>query len=431
MSEQAPTLLLYGTPKDPSFYEEILNSENWGIVSDNGHARDVVFTIYENFGRADAIVAFPNAHPVHLLTLLAEAEVGHPLILQSQAEIITSDADIERKPIIFYGTHEEWQSFRNQLAEMEAQGLTRQSFDRHVHYCHSPADLENYLHEHLPHEIPSTRLHYYAHTKKRSDLSLDVAEDVRPPADITISFFGSASTKAEKHIQQASKAARMCARKNWNILHGGGGGGVMKELSVSGSRAKAYVLGISVDGSGAPVITFERELGTGRPEDIDHFVESKDMLHRIETYAGHSEAFVSLDGGIGSLQEVYVIAELLSKNHPVVTYQTAEGGRAPKPLFLVNESGIYTPVLEYLSERGLKHIRDQIQVVDSIEELQRGLERAFEQAPPLARDIRDKGRFRDRYFEVEHPTTPRLLRGPDLSGLDNGGERGREPGMSA
>ncbi|MCB0334550.1 MAG: LOG family protein, partial [Bdellovibrionales bacterium] len=370
---------------------------------------------YENFGRADAIIAFPDADPVHLLTLLAEAEVGHPLIQQkSQCSKITSPADIHRKPIIFYGATEEWKSFRRQLSEMESQGLTRQSFDHHVHYSESVTELEAFLHENLPEQIPSTRLHYYAHTKKGSELFLDVDEDVRPPAFITVSFFGSASTRRKDHLERTDAAARMCARKGWNILHGGGDGGVMKQLSVSGSKAKAYVLGISVDGSGAPVITFERDLKSGRPSDIDHFVESKDMLHRIETYAGHSEAFVALDGGIGSLQEVYVIAELLSKNHPVVTYETADGDRVPKPLFLVNEGGIYTPVLEYLKERGLDYLQEQMQVVESLDELQRGLEKAFQHHPPLPKDIREKGRFRDRYFDVIHPTTQRLLREPDF-----------------
>ena len=215
MQGQTPTVVAYGSPPSARFYAEVIEPGGWGFVQDNGRARDAVFTVYENLARADALIAFPDAHPLHLVTLLAEAEVGHPLIVQSRAR---GGLDFRPKPIVFLGAEEDWRPFRGIFGEMKAQGLIREGFDRLAHYESSPAAARRWIEEHLPAQIPTTRIEYYLHVRKRADLVHEARDDVRPPSAVTISCFGSASTSNSAHLDSADQAARMAARNDWNIL---------------------------------------------------------------------------------------------------------------------------------------------------------------------------------------------------------------------
>jgi predicted Rossmann-fold nucleotide-binding protein len=400
MQDQAPTVLMYGTPpEDGRLLKEVIAPRGWGLVQDNGRARDAVFTVYENLARADAILALPDAHPLHLVTLLAEAEVGHPLIVQSRTADLN---DFKVKPIIFFGSTEEWLPFRNMFGVMQQQGLLREGFDRLAHYEASPIAARAWIEAHLPEEIRTTRIDYYLHTRKQADLSHEARKDVRPPSPITISCFGSASTANPAHLEHADEAARAFTRNNWNILHGGGDYGVMGQLTRSALKFKAYTIGVTVHASGAPKIGFERNGLETRGDQIDELIASKDMLHRIESYAGNAQAFVALDGGIGSVQEVLVIAELLARRHPAVIYETAVQKLAAKPLWVLDADGIYAPVLKYLAlEYG--YLLEHIRVTHSIDHLEAELGRHFVDCPPHPRSDGGKPKFRELYGDRAQP----------------------------
>lgn len=399
LQSRAPTILIYGTP-DQTLITEISAHRRWGLVVDSGLARDPVFTVYENFARADAFIALPDAHPIHLLTLLAEAEVGHPLMVHGPH---TVQRHFTTKTIIFLGSSEGWESFRATFAAMRTQGLVRDGFDRLACYESSAARACKIIADQLPSKLPLTRVHYYLHTKKRADLEFSLKKDVRPPAEITVACFGSASTTNPAHLERTDQVAKLLAKSGYNILHGGGSAGVMGQLSASGAKYKAFVKGVTVHSSGAPKIFFERTAGDGHPHEIDLHIASKDMLHRIETYAGHSEAFVALDGGLGSAQEVLVIAELIATRHPVVMYRSTDGNRYAKPLIVLNESGVYGPLLLWLQEGARSELLQAMHVVTSPQELETGLEQALSSHPPLPRAVREQENFRDQYAESELP----------------------------
>lgn len=404
-----PTLLVYGTPADHSFFAEFVERLRWGVALDNGRARDPIFTIYENLARADAILCLPNAHPLHLVTVMAEAEVGHPLIA---AGLPAEPGKFPAKPIVFWGDEASWRPFREVFSRMRAQGLTREIFDRLVYYTADIADARDFIAAHLPTEIPSTRLAYYVHAKRDADLEKGMRDDVRPPSGVTVACFGSASTTNPEHLRRAEAVARALVRRDFNILHGGGVHGVMAELTRVGNRLKGFVKGVTVHAIGAPKIFFERAAGGGAAEEVDLHIASKDMLHRIESYAGNSEAFVALDGGIGSVQEVLVIADLRAQRHPVVMFETVDRRRVAKPLWLLNESAIYTPLIEYLEARALSRLRDEIQTAASVAELETGLGEFFAAHKPIPVSPNDALAFRSKYKEVPQPTEPLRMSDP-------------------
>lgn len=398
--EQIPTILCYGEPKTSTFRDRVIKPgqlDHWARITDDGYARDSIFTMYENFARADAIVVFPNANPVHMTTVIAELEVWHPLLQQKPEE-----PGEFQKPVVFCGTAEEFAPFRAIYKDVKSQGLARGDFEHLIHYEGSPARVREYIEENLLPEIPTTRLNYYFHTRTQADMDIKYVEG-RPASNITVSCFGSASTQNPEFLERTDRAALTFARNNWNILHGHGDYGVMGQLSESAQKYKAHVIGVGVHASGAPAI-YAKELSEVR-KPVDQSINSKDMLHRIESYAGNAHAFVSLDGGLGSIQEIIVIAELLSKRHPVVTYEDTNGNEeVKKPLWVVNESGIYTELMFYLQQSEFAYLRDEFQVAENLQELENGLQRHFEQHRPKEHDLK-AGDFRADYDERKLPVS--------------------------
>jgi predicted Rossmann-fold nucleotide-binding protein len=403
-----PTVVIYGSPS-AELLHQAGDERGWGVVVDNGRARDRIFTIYENFARADGFIGLPNAHPIHLLTLLAEAEVGHPLILQGEHELTEH---FLTKPITFLGTPEEWRPFHQMFQVMKTQGLLRDGFDRLARYAPSIPEALCALEDSFPATIDPTRMNYYLHAGKPADLEYSSRNGPRQPTNITAACFGSASTKNPDHLVRTDKAAEMLARLGINILHGGGDAGVMGQLSRSAATYGAYVKGVTVHSSGAPKIFFERAAGDAHPLEIDLYIASKDMIHRMESYAGHSEVFISLDGGLGSIQEVLVIADLIAAGHPVTRSCDATGSWHAKPLFLLNESGIYTPILQYLRDRGYHQLLGVMKEVRSIAELEQGLSDHLRLHPPRTLDAAER-----RDFRCDYPSVPRteVTRGDDTS----------------
>ena len=229
MNHQKPTLLLLGTPNSEDLKVILEYEKRYGIVLDSGRSRDPIFSLYDNISRADAVIAFPNTHPVHLTSLIAEGEVGHPLLVQIVE--IDSRTPIVAKPIVYVGKESEWRSFKEIFTEMRAQTLIREYFDRVVTYLPDLNSAFEHIEKTLPKDLPTTRIQYYKHVTKEADIGIYDQKNARLPMNTTVSFFGSASSKNSNHLVSAHRAAEMCGDNSWNILHGGGDAGVMGALT--------------------------------------------------------------------------------------------------------------------------------------------------------------------------------------------------------
>lgn len=414
MSRGNPCVFMFGEPEDQSIRTALRSELHVGVGSDNGLLKDPIFTFYENVAEADLVIAYPNAHPVHLLSLIAEGEVGHPLMLQKPVQATaTGKQDYPLKPIVFFGNEADWAPFKAQFAGMKHGGLLRDGFDRIVHYTDSVSGLIDYVDKTLIREIPTTRLHYYKYNKQPSDISVLRNPDAGIPSDITIAFFCSASTKDPAHHAHAREAAKMLADRGWNALDGGGSG-LMETLNRACKELGVYTYGVSVDPSGAPLLFFERK-GSGRPEHVDHYIESKGMIPRIETYHGHSHASIAYDGGVGSAQEVLMTAQLLAQNHPVMSYETVDGNVVQKPLYIMDGSRIWGEVLKELERRPeFRDLRAQIQARGSFREIEQELGEYFREHRPISRSERERHSPRARYHDVPLPRVDISSTFPDL-----------------
>lgn len=394
MIPMKPTLIYFGRPRAA---EEFLKTfgESFALIGRDGAARDPVFSLNENLASADAIIAFPGAHPVQLVSLLAEAEVVNPFLQHEFDPTLRVENNI--KPIVFLGSDDEWAPFQACFDSMKREGLLRDRFHKLSLTTESLTEARAYIEARLPKKLSSGRLHFFRHIMQAEPTLLDRNPRAVPPKPMTLSIFGSASSKDPRHLNRADRVAEIAKAQSFNILHGGAVTGVMGRLSMAGRQAGVYVFGVTVSPGGAIGLSiFEQQQGPGRPEEVDEYLKSKDMIHRIETYALCSHAFLSLDGGVGSLQEILMMAQLRYESHPAMLFETVSGGQTKKPLWALDIDGLWSPTVAYLKENGWPHLAEEITLVPGLEELETALKTFFLDNP--AKSEVDREQLRAVYF---------------------------------
>lgn len=394
-----PTIQVFGDLKDlPAGFTEEFGSD-FELIMRSGGARDPIFSFQTEVSCAHAVIALPSAHPFTLMTVIEEAAVQHPFLFNRDG---AAPSQRMQKPIVFLGEQKQWQSFHDMFREMKQQGLMRDSFDV-VRFLESPREAKEHIENGLPVSLEFDRSEQFYHSRLPNVLFREVrAEDRVKQRDGTIAFYGSASSKTPEHLIRADQAVEMCERIGMNVLHGGGIKSVMGQLSESAHKRDLYVVGVSVDGIGAPGIV-GKELGgkIQRPDNVSEYIACKSMIHRIEEYHNRVHANVALDGGIGSTQEILMTATLMSIGHSAVCNRDLHGSLVMKPLHLVNEGGIWSGLEGYLQERKLGHLLEHMQIVPDINRLEIALGDHFRHHPPLP--VRSRLDLRENYHASMSP----------------------------
>lgn len=179
-------------------------------------------------------------------------------------------------------------------------------------------------------------------------------------------FCGAHAGTKSLYAELARETGRLIAERGWGLVTGGGRTGLMGAVADGALEAGGEAIGV------IPVHLEERELAhTGLTE--LHRVESmhsrKELMHTL------SQGFVTLPGGMGSLDEVF----------EALTW--AQLGLHDKPVGFVSVGGFWDPVLAQLDhcvEEGFlrpEH-RQRIVVADRPQELLDALE-AWQAPPPL------------------------------------------------
>ena len=140
-------------------------------------------------------------------------------------------------------------------------------------------------------------------------------------------FCGSRSGLDPQHVEAASAVGTTLARHGIGIVYGGASIGVMGALANAALAAGGEVIGV------IPRSLFERETAhTGLTElrVVDTMHERKAMM------ADLSDAFVTLPGGIGTLEELF----------EVWTWAHLDIHR--KPIGILNVAGFYDPLRQFM-----------------------------------------------------------------------------------
>lgn len=132
------------------------------------------------------------------------------------------------------------------------------------------------------------------------------------------------------------------------LIYGGGTNGLMGAVADEVMKNGGKVTGI------IPDFLMKYEASGDSLQTLDELVVTADMHERKHMMFERSDAFVTLPGGIGTLEEV---VEMMT---------WAQLGRHTKPIVLANINGFWDPLttlLEHMSEAGFIHTQHRVKPI--------------------------------------------------------------------
>lgn len=184
------------------------------------------------------------------------------------------------------------------------------------------------------------------------------------PAPHSVCVYMGSRSGHEDHWRLAAEAVGQgIARRGWQLVYGGGRTGLMGACADAALNAGGRVVGV------IPDHLAEREVAhTG----LDELLRVPDMHSRKAQMAARSDAFVTLPGGIGTLEEFFEI------------WTWRYLGLHAKPLGVLNHRHFFDPLLQFLDDTTgagflAADTRASLVCADTPEAL---LDALFEKAPP-------------------------------------------------
>ena len=135
-------------------------------------------------------------------------------------------------------------------------------------------------------------------------------------------FCGSRDGSLPEFQEVAVELGRSLAKVGINLVYGGGQVGLMGHLARAALADGGHVTGI------IPEFLNKREI---RFDEVSLVVETKTLRDRIKKMEEHSDAFIVLPGGIGTLDE---LMQMFTMN--LLKQQN-------KPIYILNLNGFWNP----------------------------------------------------------------------------------------
>ena len=155
-------------------------------------------------------------------------------------------------------------------------------------------------------------------------------------------YCGSGAGSSPRFVEAALALGKIFAENSIRLVYGGGSVGLMGAIAKSTLDHGGLVTGI------IPDFLKSRENMLSR---VQEMIVTPDMHERKRLMFEHSDAFVALPGGVGTLEELV----------EQMTWQQL--GRHTKPVVLVNIKGFWEPFLTLLGHmRAQQFIRETMEV---------------------------------------------------------------------
>ena len=140
-------------------------------------------------------------------------------------------------------------------------------------------------------------------------------------------FCGSSMPRNKEIVEAAAVLGRRIAQDGHTLVYGGSNLGLMGIVSGAALEAGGRVVGV------IPTF-FSDDIIHSQP--VSELVRVRTLAERKEYLIAHSDAFVALPGGIGTLDEVLEVMVANQLHH------------LGKPMILLNLGGYYNPFLAQL-----------------------------------------------------------------------------------
>lgn len=150
-------------------------------------------------------------------------------------------------------------------------------------------------------------------------------------------FCGASLPHSEQITEAARQLGRAIARAGHTLLYGGSNLGLMGTMSGAALQEGGRVVGV------IPTF-FSDDIIHSQP--VSELVRVRSLAERKEYLIAHSDAFVALPGGIGTLDEVLEV--MVANQLGLVRDRSGANQSQGKPMILLNLGGYYNPFLAQL-----------------------------------------------------------------------------------
>ena len=175
-------------------------------------------------------------------------------------------------------------------------------------------------------------------------------------------FCGATLPSNIQFIQAAELLGQLIAQGGHTLLYGGSNLGLMGTVSGAALQHGGHVVGVIPS-------FFSEEIILSQP--VSELVRVASIAERKEYLIAHSDAFIALPGGIGTIDEV---SEVMVANQLQIVdgQRILDGSYKTKPMILLNIDGYYNPFLDQLrltKEEGLMRSDAGLVSVNSVEDI--------------------------------------------------------------
>lgn len=174
-------------------------------------------------------------------------------------------------------------------------------------------------------------------------------------------FCGASLPRSEQITEAARQLGRAIARGGHTLLYGGSNLGLMGATSGAALQEGGRVVGV------IPTF-FSDDIIHSQP--VSELVRVRTLAERKEYLIAHSDAFVALPGGIGTLDEVLEV--MVANQLGLVRDRSGANQSQGKPMILLNLGGYYNPFLAQLDAmraEGLLRSTAGLLSADSVEDI--------------------------------------------------------------
>ena len=154
---------------------------------------------------------------------------------------------------------------------------------------------------------------------------------MNPPFRRVCVFCGSSNSVDPDYFEMAREVGAEIARRGMDVVYGGGHVGLMGAVADAALTQGGRVYGV------IPRKLLELELGHG---EVTELMVVETMRDRKMLMSTMSDAFISLPGGLGTLEELFEVSTLLQL------------GYQDKPVGVLNFRGYYDHLISFLNGAG-------------------------------------------------------------------------------
>lgn len=299
----------------------LLFQAGWDIINSNGDQRITLGNIQEKINEADAFVFTPGANLEDMFKAVS-VFVGYQ----------TLDRQLAGKPTVILNPDGSWNPFFNVLEHLHRLGTIRQHIPDFLLTADSPEAVLSTLDQ--------ARLAGLPDPGRESHPPGKLPEaDTPPPPDLVgnVCVFCSATLEDESYLEEGEMLGRMLAHSRFGCVSGAGRSGIMGAVVRGSVEAGGWT-----GGSNVPHI-IELE---GLPDGLSAFWLRPDIYTRMEVMIEHSDAFVIMPGGAGTLQELLALMIFRHQGNPLMQGKPVVIYNRPNPAGI----GFWDPLIDLLDD---------------------------------------------------------------------------------